>query len=60
MEMPRKSPSPETIQQPAPTRGEALRHSVPWGREEMHMGALESQMSVTLPPMVDDDEPKQG
>lgn len=60
MEMPRKSSAPVAVRAPTPAQGELARHSVPWGREEMHMGALESQMSVTLPPMVDDDEPKQG
>jgi hypothetical protein len=36
------------------------RHPVPSGREEQHMGATEDQVSVTMPPREDDDEPKQG
>ena len=36
------------------------RHAVPLGRSEKHMGATENQVSVTMPPKGDDDEPKQG
>jgi hypothetical protein len=36
------------------------RHATPPGPEEGHVGATEDQMSKTMPPMPDDDEPKQG
>jgi hypothetical protein len=36
------------------------RHPVPTLRGEKHLGATEAQMSVTMPPSPDDDEPKQG
>jgi hypothetical protein len=36
------------------------RHRAPSSPEEGHTGALESQVSKTLPPTADDDEPKQG
>jgi hypothetical protein len=32
----------------------------PTDAEEGHMGATEDQMVPTLPPLPDDDEPKQG
>ena len=32
----------------------------PTNPEEGHMGATENQMVPTLPPLPDDDEPKQG
>ena len=36
------------------------RHPGASGKEEGHLGATESQVSKTLPPRADDDEPKQG
>jgi len=36
------------------------RHAVPTTPGDKHMGATEQQMSVTMPPRADDDEPKQG
>jgi hypothetical protein len=36
------------------------RHAVPFSRGEKHIGATEDQVSVTMPPKGDDDEPKQG
>jgi hypothetical protein len=36
------------------------RHPGASGSEEGHLGATESQVSKTLPPTADDDEPKQG
>ena len=33
---------------------------LPTDAEEGHMGATENQMVPTLPPLPDDDEPKQG
>lgn len=39
---------------------EQKKHAVPFGREEQHLGAREDQVSVTMPPKGDDDEPKQG
>ena len=36
------------------------RHPAPPSPEEGHMGATENQVSKTLPPTADDDEPKQG
>ena len=38
----------------------ARRHNVPTTPGDKHMGATEQQVSVTMPPRVDDDEPKQG
>ena len=38
----------------------ARRHSVPTTPGDKHMGATEQQVSVTMPPRADDDEPKQG
>jgi hypothetical protein len=36
------------------------RRLVPTSRGEKHLGATEAQVSVTMPPSADDDEPKQG
>jgi hypothetical protein len=36
------------------------KHPAPPDPEEGHMGALETQVSRTVPPTADDDEPKQG
>jgi hypothetical protein len=36
------------------------RHPVAFSRGEKHIGATEDQVSVTMPPKGDDDEPKQG
>jgi hypothetical protein len=36
------------------------RRRAPISREEAHIGATEDQVSVTMPPKADDDEPKQG
>jgi hypothetical protein len=35
-------------------------HPTPSGPEEGHLGATEDQVSKTMPPTADDDEPKQG
>ena len=40
--------------------GEQKKRPAPSGSEEGHLGAREDQMSVTMPPKGDDDEPKQG
>jgi hypothetical protein len=41
-------------------RRPAKRHGVPTTRGEKHIGATEDQVSPTMPPKADDDEPKQG
>jgi hypothetical protein len=38
----------------------AKQHSVPTSSGEKHLGATEDQVSATMPPKADDDEPKQG
>jgi hypothetical protein len=38
----------------------STRRRPPINREEAHIGATEDQVSVTMPPKADDDEPKQG
>ena len=38
----------------------ARRHAVPTTPGDKHMGGTEQQVSVTMPPKTDDDEPKQG
>jgi hypothetical protein len=41
--------------------GRSTRRRVPQtDRGEAHIGATEDQISVTMPPKADDDEPKQG
>jgi len=40
--------------------GRLKRHLVPTSPGDRHMGATESQVSKTMPPKADDDEPKQG
>ena len=54
-----KRPASRTAQTSARTR-EQKRHAAPSSREERHLGAREDQVGVTMPPKVDDDEPKQG
>lgn len=36
------------------------RHATPSSPGEQHIGATEDQVSKTMPPKTDDDEPKQG
>jgi len=38
----------------------ATQRSFPSNRAEKHIGATEDQVSPTMPPSADDDEPKQG
>jgi hypothetical protein len=38
----------------------AKRHPAPTSPGEKHIGATEDQVSVTMPPRENDDEPKQG
>lgn len=62
MPLRKNAPIAASVRKPRHSNGgHALkRHPVPLGREEKHMGATEDQVSVTMPPKADDDEPKQG
>jgi hypothetical protein len=40
--------------------GPVKQHAVPTTLGDKHMGATEDQVSKTMPPRADDDEPKQG
>jgi hypothetical protein len=57
----RKGFRPNGAPKPRNSSGRAQKkHAVPTGRGERHMGAMENQVSATMPPRADDDEPKQG
>jgi hypothetical protein len=49
-----------TRKQPKSVRSPAKRHATPTTPGEQHIGATEDQVSRTMPPKTDDDEPKQG
>jgi hypothetical protein len=63
MPTPRKSipiaAPPRKVRNSASARS-LKRHAVPFSRGEKHIGATEDQVSVTMPPKGEDDEPKQG
>jgi hypothetical protein len=46
--------------QPKSMWDSAKRHAAPTTPGEQHIGATEDQVSPTMPPKSDDDEPKQG
>jgi hypothetical protein len=62
MRKPQKSIRTAVVQKQGNSRAARLRkkHPVPTTRGEKHLGAMENQVSATMPPKADDDEPKQG